>query len=108
MLISALLIVGCNQKRTMINWILQNPDKYFNKEVIVAGQVRETHGVNLYIAEAGAYQIDDGSGLIWVITKTGLPMQGDEVGLKGRVDGGVKLFGERFGVVIQEHERRTR
>lgn len=106
--ISILLLAGCKQKRTMISDILEKRDKYFDKEVIVAGRVTKTYGVNLFIAEAGAYELDDGSGKVWVITKVGTPQEGDEVGLKGIVSGGVKLGGETFGAVIRERERRSR
>ena len=106
--ICALLVTGCKAKRTMISSILERPDHYYNKDITVAGRVVKTYAVNLFIAEAGAYQIDDGSGKIWVITKTGVPQEGSEVGLKGKIDGGVKLLGEKFGCVIREHERRYR
>jgi hypothetical protein len=108
LLISVFTIAGCKTKRTMISSILQQPDRYLNSDVAVAGRVTETHTVNLFIAEAGAYKLDDGSGTIWVITKTGVPQRGDEIGLTGKVDGGVKLLGETFGCVIREQERRRR
>jgi hypothetical protein len=52
--------------------------------------------------------VDDGSGKIWVITKTGVPREGTKVGLKGTVSSGVKLGRERFGAVIREQERRAK
>ena len=107
MALSVLAVAGCTN-RTKISSIFERPDHYFGRDVAVAGRVTETHALNLIIAEAGVYQLDDGSGKIWVITKTGVPEKGDEVGLKGKVDGGVKLFGEKFGAVIREQERRWR
>ncbi len=104
--VGGLMVAGCKGDRIMISKILERPDYYRDRDVVVAGRVTETHAVNLFIAEAGAYQLDDGSGKIWVITKTGVPERGDELGVKGRVDGGVKLFGESFGSVIRETERR--
>ncbi|MHB0998739.1 MAG: hypothetical protein ACYC27_05780 [Armatimonadota bacterium] len=108
LIISILVITGCNDKRTKISSILNKPDKYISKEVIIAGKVDNVYSVNLFIAEAGAYQLDDGSGKIWVITKNGVPSEGTEVGLTGEVSQGVKLMGETFGVVVREKERRTR
>lgn len=107
LLIGVLTIAGC-QDRTRISKILENPDRYANTSVQVAGRVTKTYGVNLIIAEAGAYQLDDGSGKIWVISKNGLPREGSEVGLRGMVSGGVKLIGQTFGTVIREDERKTR
>lgn len=106
--LSALFVSGCKQNRTMISSILSNPGKYSDRDVIVAGEVTKTYGVNLFISEAGAYQIDDGSGNIWVITKNGLPREGAKVGLKGTVGNGIRLGRESFGTIIREHERKTK
>ncbi len=106
--VSLVMIVGCKSNRTMISSILQQPEKFMDRDVVVAGRVTRTYAVNLLIAEMGAYQIDDGSGKIWVITKTGVPADGAEVGLKGTVSSGLKFGHEIFGAVIREGERRTR
>lgn len=109
LLVAALAVLaGCNDKRTMISSILQQPDRYVNKEVAVAGDVTQSYAVNLLVTELGAYQVDDGSGKIWVVTRTGVPAQGVKVGLKGTVGSGIKIGREVFGTVIQEKERRTR
>ena len=108
MAISALLVVGCEEDRTMIGSILDRPHHYYDNDVIIAGRVTGTRSASIFAGGAGSYQVDDGSGRIWVITRNGVPDRGDEVGLKGRVDGGVHLFGERFGTVIREYERRIR
>lgn len=105
--LGALFVGGCSD-RVMISSILQKPDKYMDREVTVAGDVTKTYGVNLILTQAGAYQVDDGSGSIWVITKTGVPRQGDKVGLRGTVQSGITLGRETFGAVIQERERRRR
>jgi hypothetical protein len=106
--LGAVILSGCKSDRLMISSILQNPDKYMDKNVLVAGEVTKTYSVDLLISEAGAYQVDDGSGKIWVITKTGVPREGTKVGLKGTVSSGVKLGRERFGAVIREQERRAK
>jgi hypothetical protein len=108
MAVSALLVVGCNEDRTMIGSILDRPHHYYDNDVIIAGRVTDTHSASIFSGGVGAYQVDDGSGRIWVITRDGVPYRGDEVGLKGRVDDGVRLFGNRLGTVVQEHERRIR
>ncbi len=109
LIIGAVFIAGCkNSDQTMVSSILERPDKYTDKTVLVGGEVTRTYSVNLLIAEAGAYQIDDGSGKIWVITNNGVPREGTKVGLKGRVGSGVKVGREIFGAVIREEERRTK
>ncbi len=107
-LIAVVLAAGCKDNRTMISSIVQQPDRYIDKEVAVAGKVTQSYGINLFIAEAGAYQVDDGSGKIWVITKAGAPEVGAEVGLKGKVSSGIKLGRDVFGAVINEMDRRVR
>lgn len=103
------MLSGCKDNdRVKISSILNQPDKYLDREVKVAGEVTKRYEVDLFIAEAGAYQIDDGTGKIWIITKTGVPKEGVKVGLKGTVSSGLKFGKEIFGAVIKESERRTR
>lgn len=106
---AALVLAGCKDNdRIKISSILERPDKYMDRNVTVAGEVTRTYALNLFIAEAGAYQIDDGTGKIWVITRTGVPREGAQVGLKGHVGSGVRIGSEMFGAVIREDERRIR
>lgn len=102
-----ILIAGCSD-RTKISKILNNPDQYVNKEVTIAGTITKTYSVNLIITEAGAYQVDDGSGKIWVITKTSVPKEGTKVGLTGTVSDKINLLGLATGVVIEEKDRRVK
>ena len=103
-----ILAVGCKENSTAISSILDQPDKYVNHEVLVGGNVTKSYGVNLFIADAGAYQIDDGTGKIWVISRNGVPNIGEQVGLKGTVASGMKLGGQMFGAVIREQQRQVR
>lgn len=106
--IAILAFAGCKEDRTRISSIIQSPEKYMSKEVAVAGNVTQSYAVNLLITEMGAYQVDDGSGKIWVITRAGVPAEGAQVGLKGTVSSGVKLGREVFGAVIKEQDRVVR
>ena len=106
--VALLAVAGCRDNRTSIGRILENPDRYLDREVTVAGEVTKVYSAPLIIAEPGIYQIDDGTGLIWVITKYGTPRVGSEVGLKGIVESPIKLLGEHIGAVIREERRKTR
>lgn len=108
LIVALLTVTGCKDKQTSISSILQQPDKYMSKDVLVAGDVTQTYAVNLVLAEFGAYQVDDGTGKIWVITRNGVPAEGSKVGLKGTVSSGLKIGRELFGAVIKEQERKTR
>jgi len=102
----AIILSGC-QNTTRISSILNNPDRYQDRTVSIAGEVTKTYAVDLVIAEAGAYQVDDGTGKIWVITRNGVPRDGSKVGVKGRIESGIKLAGESLLVVLREEKRRT-
>ena len=108
LLVAAVVLAGCGDKRTKISSILERTDSYMNREVLVGGTVTKTYAVNLVIAEMGAYQVDDGTGKIWVTTKNGVPQEGQTVGVKGTVSSGVKLGGETFGAVLREIERQAK
>lgn len=108
LMLAALCIVGCQNNTTRISRILENPDRYVDRDVQIAGVVTKSYGIDIIIAEAGAYQVDDGSGKIWVRTRNGAPREDAKVWVKGSVSRGVKLKGDTFGAIIREKERRTR
>jgi hypothetical protein len=100
---SALLFTAC-PSQTNIRKINANPDRYRGKEVGIAGRVTDSYGV----LGAGAYEIDDGTGRIWVATRRGVPSRGSHVGAKGYVHNGFSFGGRSFGTVIEETDRRSR
>ena len=85
-----LLAVGCPD-RTSIRDIEANPSRYQNKEVVVAGTVRDSYGVNIpgTKVRGGAYKIDDGTGSIWIVTEDAVPTKGTQIGVKGIIGSGV-------------------
>lgn len=91
--------------RVNIGKIIANPSKYNDKEVVIAGRVTNSFGVALI---GGIYKIDDGTGSIWVVTNKGVPSNGAEVGLKGKVREGVSYSGKTYGLGVIEQERRAR
>jgi hypothetical protein len=103
----ALTLVAC---RTTINQLLAEPGRYANQEVTVGGDVVKS----VSLLGRGAYQIDDGTGTLWVVTKRGAPRQGARVAVKGRVRDVVNL-GEVLplppevgsGLVMIETEHRA-
>ncbi len=89
---------GCNS--TKISDILADPDNYANKEVSVSGTVTEKYWVDILGISAGAYQVDDGSGKIWVITAQEPPEEGKKASAKGFVETAGKIGNRTFGTVI--------
>jgi hypothetical protein len=104
-LFSTLLLTAC-PSRTNIAKILDNPDRYRDKDVAIAGRVTDSYGVPLV---GGAYKVDDGTGSLWVISRGGgVPRKGAQVGARGRIYSGVTFGTRNFGTVMEESEHRTK
>jgi hypothetical protein len=76
--LAGLLAAGC---ATRIQRVLDDPSRYRDREVTVSGTVVDSYSV----AGRGAYQLQDRSGRLWVITDRGVPRRGAEVRAKGTV-----------------------
>jgi hypothetical protein len=88
---------------TPISTLMDDPSRFDHQVVHVAGTVTKALGVMGY----GAYEIDDGTGRIAVITNTnGAPREGADVGIEGEFRSGFTL-GDKVGAAIVEHERYT-
>ena len=103
LLLGTVLLTAC-PNQTNISKINADPDRYRGKEIGIAGTVTNSYG----IPGAGAYEIDDGTGRIWVATKRGVPSKGARIGTKGYVHNGFSFAGRSFGTVMEETDRRTR
>ena len=102
-LISGLLLLTACPSQTNIAKITADPDRYRGKEIGIAGTVTDSYG----IPGAGAYEIDDGTGKMWVATRRGVPSRGSRVGAKGYVHNGFTFGGRSFGTVMEETDRRS-
>jgi hypothetical protein len=103
LLIGTLLFTACPQRES-ISKIMADPARYRNKEVGITGTVTDSYGV----LDMGAYEIDDGTGKLWVVTRRGVPARGSKVGAKGRVYTGFNVGGRSFGTVLEESDRRAK
>ena len=94
--------------RTSIGDIEANPSRYQNKEVVIAGTVKDSYGINIpgTPMRGGAYKIDDGTGSIWILTEEGVPTKGAQVGVKGIIGSGVNYHGRNYGLGLYEKDRR--
>lgn len=103
LLVGTLLFTACPERQS-ISKILGDPGRYTDKEVGITGTVTDSYGV----MGTGAYELDDGTGKIWVVTRRGVPSRGARVGAKGRVYTGFNLSGRNFGTVLEESDRRSK
>jgi len=89
---AVLIVISCERKT--INQIMADPQRYANKEVSVAGKVVRSYSV----MGNGVYQIDDGTGKLWIASHTGVPREGARVAAKGTIRDGYN-FGDLGSVL---------
>lgn len=95
------VLAGC--ERTNISEINQDPGRYANKEVTIAGEVTSAFGA----LNQGAFEVDDGTGRLWVVSSGfGVPSQGARVAVTGRIQSGVTVAGRTFANVLRETKPR--
>jgi hypothetical protein len=102
-LITATVVLTACPERESISKINADPGRYARKEVGIAGRVTDSYGIPGY----GAYEIDDGTGRLWVVTKRGVPSRGSHIGAKGHIYSGLSWGGRSFGTVLEETDRRS-
>ena len=103
-----LVTTACPERKS-IRDIEANPGKYQDKEVAIAGVVRDSYGLSIPGTNlgGGAYKIDDGTGSMWVVVAEGsVPQKGAEIGVKGRIGTGVNWKGRNYGLGMYEKDRR--
>ena len=98
-LIIIFLASGC-AFRVQISKIRHRPEKYQDKQVSIKGKVVETLGIPF--VQKGVYQIDDGTGKIWVVSQERRTSRGEEIAVKGKVKTGFSIRGQSFGIAIVE------
>ncbi|MBZ5498367.1 MAG: hypothetical protein LAP85_18355 [Acidobacteriia bacterium] len=85
LLILLLLLAGCVQKT--INQIMAEPYRYANREVGIVGKVVRSYSA----LGRGAYEVDDGTGKLWVVSDKGVPRTGARVAVRGKIKDGFDL-----------------
>src|SRR5437879_9749823 len=97
-----LLTAGC-PKHASIGDIQRDPGKYINKEVAVSGNVTNSFGA----LGSGAYEVDDGTGKIWVLSESyGVPGNGAHVNVVGNLVNSITFGGRSFANAIRQTKRR--
>jgi hypothetical protein len=111
LVITAVVSTACATRT--INQVLADPGRYRNKEVKLSGSV-----VNSYsFVGRGAYQLNDSTGQLWIVSDTGVPRQGARVTVKGTVREGFNLgsLGDRLklppavsaGIILMESSHKA-
>ena len=107
--LTTLVAAGCPERRTIAD-LERNPGKYNGKDVTVVGVVKSTYGGGLPGTRIGGgiYEIDDGTGTIWVIADGNPPNKGAEVAASGTFGNVASWNGKNYGTGIRETERHYR
>ena len=82
----------------------QDPSRYRNRIVHVNGTVVTSVG----LLGTGGYQIDDGTGKIFVLSRSGVPSAGTRVSVTGSVLPGAEVLGRPLGTAIREQAHKVR
>lgn len=101
-LLAMLVLAGCPTHTTIAD-VNRDPGHFAGKDVTIAGRVSDSFGA----LGSGVFEIDDGTGRMWVYSqKYGVPDNGTNVSVKGRIDQGFTFAGRSFAVILKETERR--
>ena len=100
--VAMVLIAGC-PTQTTAGKIQQDPHRYYNKEVGLRGTVTESYGA----LGTGVYQLDDGTGKIWILSENyGVPSKGANVTVTGTVVDTISFGGKSFATALRQTRRR--
>jgi hypothetical protein len=100
--LAAALLAGCAP--VTIGRINADPSRFANRTVTVNGTVTNSVG----LMGRGGYQIEDGTGRIYVISGAGVPSRGSHVSVTGRVAPGAEVLGTAMGVTIREQSHKLK
>jgi hypothetical protein len=93
-----LLLAACPPQKSIAE-LLRDPMRYHDQEVIVRGTVVQSIGA----LGGGMFEIDDGSGRLWVYSEGfGVPGKGIRVGVVGIITPTFTFAGRSFATVMRE------
>jgi hypothetical protein len=96
----ALMLGGC-ASTVRISDLMAAPQRYDGRVVRVEGTVTRSAGV----LGMGGYELDDGTGQIFVIAQGGgVPVQGSRTRVKGRFESIFSLAGRSVAAILQESQ----
>jgi hypothetical protein len=96
------ILAFCACSRQSIEVINHDPAGLRDKQITVAGRV-----VNLFATtDAGAFELDDGSGRLWVLRDSpNLPAHNSSVTVTGKIEQGVPFAGRKFVIILRERHK---
>ena len=105
--LSAFVITGCAARGVRVAELKDQPTKYATKTVKLTGVVTNSWGIPLMPFQL--YNVDDGSGEITVLSRTGrTPARGTRVEVRGEVRELAVFGGRSLGLHLQEEDRKIK
>lgn len=86
-----------------ISDIQKRPRQYHDNQITLSGYVGEV--LTLPILGIGVYQLNDGTGKIWVKPVGDAPYKGDRVKVTGTIKVGLTISGKTFGLILIEKKK---
>jgi aspartyl/asparaginyl-tRNA synthetase len=80
--------------------IVEHPRNYAGKQVQVTGEVKSVFS----LVFVKYFSIDDGTGVITVVTQKPLPAKGERLTVKGKVEEGFSLGDQTMTLIVEEQE----
>jgi hypothetical protein len=112
LVVASVVSTACGART--INHVLADPARYRDREVKLSGSVTDSYS---FVGQ-GAYQLDDTTGKLWIVSNRGVPRRGARVTVKGTVREGFNLgsLGDRIkvpgaiggGVVLIESSHKAK
>ncbi|PYV79014.1 MAG: hypothetical protein DMG96_05670 [Acidobacteria bacterium] len=103
-LLSGILMLSACSHRISVESINCDPGRFHDQEITAAGRVANSFGV----ADAGAFELDDGTGRLWVLRDThDLPAHNSSVTVTGRIEQGFTFAGRTFIIILRETRKRS-
>ena len=101
-----IFMTACDVQK--IGDVTADPGRFSGKDIAVAGRVTNMSvGMSLGAMGAGLYQIDDGTGKLYVLSESrGAPAAGTQIGVKGRIMPTLTFMGKNYVTVLREDDRR--
>ena len=97
-----ILAAGCGTKR--ISEILAHPEHFRDEDVAIQGMVVSSFSI---AGIGAAYQVDDGTGRLWVFTRNRpAPPEHVHIYVGGRIETAVTLGQRTLGIAMHEKGRR--
>lgn len=100
-LILLIMLIQCAAS-VRIGDIKNTPSRYHNKKVTIGGTIDET--ITLPILGIAVFQLNDGTGTIWVKPKEMTREKGDRVRVTGEIKVGITISGKSFGLILIESQ----